>query len=295
VVDIADGCLVALPVINQALQQLRPVLEQFSERRSVPQINVECGDAGCVAIVNYIGPNREVAADYFREWAGRLSCLSGLWLQTGRKSTLVKVWGDERLTYRLPSPGREDVRIGFTPGGFSQVNRDQNRTMLEIVRGMADLRGTERLLDLYCGNGNISLPLAGSVATVTGIEEYEGSVAEADVNMRANGITNAEFICRDAGQGVRMLADAGRSFDLVILDPPRSGAPGVASEIPRLRPDRIIYISCDPATLARDCGVLAGHGYRVERSVPIDMFPQTYHLESVTLLCRTPDHYTQNQ
>ncbi len=284
--DIADGCAVALPVINQALQQLRPVLEASPGRTTIPQINVECGDAGCVAIVNYIGPDREGIAAYFREQRDRLASLTGLWLQTGRKSTLTRVWGDERLYYRLPSPGRDDILLGFTPGGFSQVNRDQNRTMLEIVREMAELDGTGHLLDLYCGNGNFSLPLAGSAASVTGMEEYEGSICEAETNMRANGIVNAEFLCADAAVGVRKLADAGRVFDLVILDPPRSGAPGVASEIPRLRPERIIYVSCDPNTMARDCGVLAGQGYRVERSIPLDMFPQTYHLESITLLRR---------
>ena len=102
--------------------------------------------------------------------------------------------------------------------------------------------------------------------------------------MKANGIANVEFICADAAAGLQGLAAAGRSYDIVILDPPRSGAADAVALLPALKPARIIYVSCDPSTLARDCGLLQAHGYRVSESVPLDMFPQTYHLESVTLL-----------
>jgi 23S rRNA (uracil1939-C5)-methyltransferase len=149
---------------------------------------------------------------------------------------------------------------------------------------MAAFQGTERLLDLYCGNGNFSLPLAGKVAGVLGVEEYAGSIATATANTIANGISNAEFICADAVTAVRQLAASGQRFDTVIIDPPRAGAAGAVQELVRLEPSRIIYVSCDPSTLARDCGILMNSGFRVRESVPLDMFPQTFHLESVTLL-----------
>jgi 23S rRNA (uracil1939-C5)-methyltransferase len=149
---------------------------------------------------------------------------------------------------------------------------------------MGGLNGSGRLLDLYCGNGNLTLPLAGEAAAVTGIEEYRGSIDEAMRNMTANGIANVEFVCADAAAGLQGLAEAGRSYDVVILDPPRSGAADAVPLLTRLKPERIIYVSCDPSTLARDCGLLQADGYRVRESVPLDMFPQTYHLESVTLL-----------
>ena len=173
--DLPDGCLVALPVVNHAQRQLRSVLEDFPGRNRVPQVSVECGDSGVVAVVSYIGADAAAAADFFLAGRGRLTSLSGLWLQSGRKSTLSRVWGDERLHYAMPSggPGAAEIRLGFAPGGFSQVNREQNRVMLEVVRRMAGLRGSERLLDLYCGNGNLTLPLAGEAAAVTGIEEYQ--------------------------------------------------------------------------------------------------------------------------
>jgi 23S rRNA (uracil1939-C5)-methyltransferase len=156
--------------------------------------------------------------------------------------------------------------------------------MLEIVRRMACFQGTEQVLDLYCGNGNFTLPIAAEVASVTGIEEYAGSIAAAEANRTANATANAEFIRADAVSGLQGLAAGGRRFDTVILDPPRSGAAEAVPELCRLDPARIIYISCDPSTLARDCGLLACSGYHVRESVPVDMFPQTYHLESVTLL-----------
>jgi 23S rRNA (uracil1939-C5)-methyltransferase len=283
--DLPDGCMVALPEINTAQRQLRAVLEGFPERGLIPVVHVECGDSGVVAVIHYGGIDAAAAAGFFLDSREVLSSLSGLWLQSGRKSTLSRVWGDERLYYAMPSgSGRTEARLGFAPGGFSQVNREQNRTMLEVVRRMASFQGSERLLDLYCGNGNLSLPLAGEVASVAGIEEYRGSIDKALLNMKANGITNVEFICADALAGLKAMTASGRRFDVVILDPPRSGASDAVPLLPLLKPQRIIYVSCDPSTLARDCGLLQAEGYRVVESVPLDMFPQTYHLESVTLL-----------
>jgi 23S rRNA (uracil1939-C5)-methyltransferase len=285
--DAPGGCPVALAAVNAAIGQLRAVLESCAECSRIPQINVECGDTGAVAIVNYIGTERDTLCGHLLLHRTELSSLSGLWLQSGRKSTLTRVWGDDRLYYALPSvAGSGDVRLGFAPGCFSQVNRDQNRAMLDIVRRMARFQATEQVLDLYCGNGNFSLPIAGAVSSVTGIEEYAGSIVAAEENRSMNRIAQADFICDDAAGGVRKLAQAGRSFDTVILDPPRSGAADVVTELHRLNPAKIIYVSCDPSTLARDCGVLAGNGYRVQESAPVDMFPQTYHIESVTLLVK---------
>ena len=147
------------------------------------------------------------------------------------------------------------------------------------------MNGTERVLDLYCGNGNISLPLAPFAGQLVGIEGYAPSIDDALANARANGVGNASFQACDAALAVRRLAGRGERFDLVVLDPPRSGAEAVG-EIARLAPRSVIYVSCDPPTLSRDLALLGEKGYRVVSSQPVDMFPQTYHLESVTLLKR---------
>jgi len=283
--DAGLGCAVAQPLINATLAALRRVLRTLPDVTAIPQISVDCAEGGVLAVVSYTGRNQSALADFFREQRAELAPLTGLFLNTGRKA-LHKVYGDDQLTYRLPSvsPAADDCRLAYQPGGFSQVNREQNLAMLELVRRMGDFQPADHVLDLYCGNGNFSLPIASQVAAVTGIEEYAGSIAAAEANRAANNIANAEFICADAAGGVRELLAAGRRFDTIILDPPRTGAAEAVPELCRLAPQRIIYVSCDPSTLARDCGQLAESGYTVRESVPLDMFPQTYHLESVTLL-----------
>jgi 23S rRNA (uracil1939-C5)-methyltransferase len=283
--DVGSGCAIALPVINTALAVLRKALASFPDVSAISQISIDSADGGLIAVVTCSGRAAGSVASFFRERRAGLAPVTGVYLQTDR-TTLQKVYGDDQLTYTLPaaSSDAQPCRLNYRPGGFSQVNREQNRAMLEIVRRMACFQGTEQVLDLYCGNGNFSLPIADEVAGVTGIEEYPGSIAAADANRTVNNIANAEFICADAATGVKQLVDGGRSFDTVILDPPRSGAAEALPGLCRLNPGRIIYVSCDPSTLARDCGVLAESGYHVRESVPLDMFPQTYHLESVTLL-----------
>jgi 23S rRNA (uracil1939-C5)-methyltransferase len=140
------------------------------------------------------------------------------------------------------------------------------------------------VLDLFCGNGNFSFPLAGNAVHVLGVEDYQPSIASARRNGAANDIKNVTFQCADAKSYIEQLVTAFEKFDLVLLDPPRTGADGVVQMIPALQPRRIIYVSCDPATLARDIGTLKKSGYQVIKSRPVDMFPQTYHMESVTLL-----------
>ena len=201
---------------------------------------------------------------------------------------MQKLCGDGNLAYPMPAAvsGSPPVTLTFRPGGFSQVNSAQNLAILELVRRMAVFGGHEHLLDLYCGNGNFSLPLAQCVASVTGVEGYGDSISAAQDNCLLNSVSNAEYVCADAVWEVARLAAAGRRFHTIILDPPRTGAADAIPGICRLYPDRIIYISCDSSTLSRDCGLLAGQGYCVAESVPLDMFPQTFHIESVTMLHR---------
>jgi 23S rRNA (uracil1939-C5)-methyltransferase len=283
--DVGTGCAIALPVINTTLAALRVVLASFPDISAIPQISIDCAEQGIIAVVTYNGRDKSAAAAFFRERRADLAPLTGVFLNTGHKA-LQKLYGDDHLAYTLPaaSPEANECQLSYQPGGFAQVNRGQNRAMLGLVRQLACFQGSERVLDLYCGNGNFSLPIAGEAATVTGIEEYALSIAAAEANRAVNGITNAEFICADAAAGLIQLSAGGRRFDTVILDPPRTGAAEAVPDLCRLNPARIIYVSCDPNTLARDCGLLADSGYHVRECLPLDMFPQTYHLESVTLL-----------
>lgn len=283
-----EGCLIALPDINEALQCLRKVLTSMPEVNQILQVNIDCAEQGCIAVIKYVGSDPDRIKASIIKQSGSLGPLTGVFLQDGKHSPLRKIWGNDLLAYSQPGITSEasSYLLKYRPGGFSQINRLQNQSMLGLIRDFAKFEGCEQVLDLYCGNGNFSLPLAGEVANITGIEESSDSIAAAIDNCRLNSVVNAKYIASDATSGVRGLIAKGQKFDVCILDPPRSGAAELLKEIPHLNPHKIIYISCDPNTLGRDCSNLSNMGYMVQKSIPVDMFPQTYHIESITLLQR---------
>jgi 23S rRNA (uracil1939-C5)-methyltransferase len=291
VVDLPGRCAISHPRINRVIGDLKRLLLHSAEADKIPQIDIAVGGDGALELViHYIGNNREELARFFR--ANRLSLgADGIFLQTGRKTSLEEIGGGDyhALAYMVPdpfSPESPAYRLAFSNGGFSQVNYEQNLHLIETVCTWAGLTGRERVLDLYCGNGNFSLPLSRKAGHILGVEDYGPSIASARENCAANGIKNAAFECCDARGAVDRLVSRGETFDLVLMDPPRTGAREVVAQIPALGPRSIIYVSCDPATLARDIGILKKRGYEVEKIRPVDMFPQTYHVESVTLLKR---------
>jgi 23S rRNA (uracil1939-C5)-methyltransferase len=287
VVDLSSGCAIAQPLLNRISAEFRPLLSRLPEWESIPQIDLAMGDDGqSVAVMHFSGKDPVKLIERLLAARSGLPSLSGLFLKTGAK--IGHVFGIDALSYGIPAglfPGSREMRLSFSRGGFSQVNYTQNLQLIRTVWQWSQLTGSERVLDLYCGNGNISVPIAPYVAEVLGIEGFAPSIADALANARANEVGNVSFQVSDAALAVRRLASKGERFDLVILDPPRGGA-DAAGEIAALCPERIVYVSCDPATLSRDLALICERGYKVRRSQPLDMFPQTYHLESVTELTR---------
>jgi len=287
-VDLPQGCPVVTPAINSAIQKLREVLQKLPDLHHIPQVNMEEGQAGVVATVQYNGSDQQRLSRLLLERRGDLG-LAGFFLQTGRKGKQHNIFGDDYLSYSIPCYGGENTigNLGYKMGGFSQVNRGQNRRMVQLVSDYSRPDAHQRLLDLYCGNGNLSLPLAGMVKEVVGIEEFPSSIASAVDNARQLRVNNSTFRCNDAAQELRQLLQQQEPFDLVLLDPPRAGAAELISNLVALSPKRIVYVSCDPATLARDlAGLCEGTGYLLEEATPLDMFPQTAHLETVALLTK---------
>jgi 23S rRNA (uracil1939-C5)-methyltransferase len=288
VVDIPGLCAISSEPVNRTYGELCEILKKFTEPDKIPQIDVSSGDDGVIILIfHYIGEKRSEIIDFLRENGNRLHHVGGVFLQSGRKNTIEKVYGLEAIHYTIPESvfnGLASMRLQTSRGGFSQVNYRQNDVLLETVLQWVRPCGKERVLDLYCGNGNFSLPLARYANHVIGFEEYEQSIKDAICNRDGNRLANAGFEAVDSVEGVRKLIDAGERFDVVILDPPRTGAAEVVKLIPFLRPEKIIYISCDPPTLSRDMSHLRKMRYDVVKSLPVDMFPQTYHIESVTLV-----------
>jgi len=186
--------------------------------------------------------------------------------------------------------GDPTVRVALEPGldlevpadVFTQVNPGANQRLVETVLALGAFTPGERVLDLYCGAGNLSLPLARRGVSVLGIERSGVAVEPARANAARHGLPAATFRADDVARALASLPSG--SLDAVVLDPPRAGAADALPALAALRPPRIIYVSCDPATLARDVRTLLAAGYRLERVQPIDVFPQTYHVESVTKL-----------
>lgn len=286
--DAVDGCPVAAPDINEVLKCFRSVLTGFSGLNSISQISIDSSGHGLIAIIHLVGRETPQLRAFLIDRMQDLAPCTGLLIQADKKSIPEKIWGDVKIQYQMPGgyTGSKPILLTYRPGGFAQVNQDQNMALLFIIRRLGNFTKNQKVLDLYCGNGNFSVPLAYEVASVVGIEGSKDSVVSAEYNSAVNELSNSEFICADVCAGLKRLVNGGRLFDIVLLDPPRIGAGDAVSDIVRLKPDKIIYVSCDPNTLARDCRLFGGYGYQIVESVPVDMFPHTYHLESVTLLLK---------
>ncbi len=193
------------------------------------------------------------------------------------------LWGDDAIEEEILG-----LRFRIRPGAFLQTNTHMAERLYEIARDLAGLRGTENVFDLYCGTGTIGLALAGAAQTVWGVEISEESVACAIENAELNGIENARFFAGNVGQSLEELVEHAGQPDVVVVDPPRAGLAGKAlRRTGELQAGRIVYVSCNPTTLASDLQVLRDDfGYELVRCLPVDMFPHTPHVESVSLLER---------
>ena len=215
--------------------------------------------------------------------------LSGVLLNRNTERTNVVLgkenrvlWGSELLEDTLCG-----LRFTLSPHSFYQVNRDQAERLYETAAQYAALTGKETVLDLYCGAGTIGLSMAARAKRLIGVEIVEDAVENARANAARNGVTNAEFFCGDAPKAAAMLRARGETPDVVILDPPRKGCgEELVDVVSSMSPRRVVYVSCDPATLARDLRFFSSRGYQPQEARPADLFPRTAHVETVVLLSK---------
>jgi 23S rRNA (uracil1939-C5)-methyltransferase len=218
------------------------------------------------------------------ELTGRLSIVGvGLTIQPNRGGP---VWGKNFQMLKGESLIREQllgIEYLVSPRSFFQVNTIQAEKLYETVLRFAGLTGSERVLDAYCGTGTIALALAQRASSVLGIENVDAAIADARKNAIHNQMKNAEFMTGNVETVLPQLIEKGNVFDVIVLDPPRKGVhPDVVQAILAAEPKRIIYVSCNPATLGRDAALLAEGGYHIDAVQPVDMFPQTSHVECVS-------------
>jgi 23S rRNA (uracil1939-C5)-methyltransferase len=278
VIQAAANDPLLLPALNQALAALREVSATNMARCELI-LRASESDGYTVAALRPaekgVPAPHEALRALATRWRAVCPSLAGVTLRAAPPAQI----GAGHLVEELGG-----VAFHLSPATFFQVNRASAEALLGLVRAGLGLRRGDQLLDLYCGAGAFALPLAAEVAEVVGIEEYGSAVADARTTAEQNAITNARF---ETGRVEMMLEALDEPFDLVVLDPPRRGChPRALAALLASAPSRIAYIACHPATLARDLKTLVAGGYRLASVRPIDLFPQTPHIESVSLLVR---------
>lgn len=277
-----ERCHVLHPRVGELLRPLGELIAGLSVSKRLPQIEMAMDDERCVLILRLLEPL--TADDTQRLLAFQAAHDVVFYLQPGGPDTVRPLEQGVDLRYALPA---FDVTLGFEPGDFTQVNTAINRQMVSRAIALLDPKDGERVLDLFCGIGNFTLPIARHCAAVTGVEGDAGLVDRARRNARANGLANTAFFTADLYGELAAEPWLAQRFDKALLDPPRSGAQQVLALLPALGIGRLVYVSCYPGTLARDAGELVKrHGYRLTRAGVMDMFPHTAHVESIALFER---------
>ena len=275
-------CEVLARPVDGLIDALSDLIGRLSVSARLPQIEIAVADNATALVFRVLDPPASRDLEAFRGFGGEHGVR--VYLQPGGLDSLQRLHpagDDEALCYTLPE---FDIRIEFEPVDFVQVNAGVNRAMVGKAIELLEPAPDDRVLDLFCGIGNFSLPLARRSGEVLGLEGEATLVARAGHNAAANRIENAEFRQADLAA-----IDGTESWlrdpcDRLLLDPARSGAAQVVAHIGRIDPERIVYVSCHPGTLARDAGVLVNEaGYTLEAAGIIDMFPHTAHVESIAV------------
>ncbi|HEX6997092.1 MAG TPA: 23S rRNA (uracil(1939)-C(5))-methyltransferase RlmD [Gammaproteobacteria bacterium] len=274
-------CLVLVPPMGDLIGELAELIGGSSVRDRVPQIEVAVGDDARALVFRALAEPSAADLERWRAFARRHDV--DVYLQRGGPGTVAPLDPPARpLRYRLP---RFDLTLEFAPTDFVQINAHVNAEMVATAVDLARVAPAERVLDLFCGLGNFSLPLAQRAATLLGVEGEAGLVARAAANAARNGIGNARFLTADLNE--THLPFYRERWDVVLLDPPRTGAEAAVAALGDAGARAVVYVSCHPATLARDAQTLVHrHGYRLTAVRAFDMFPQTHHVEAVALFER---------
>jgi 23S rRNA (uracil1939-C5)-methyltransferase len=278
-----DRCPVLHPRVGETLGALATLIGSLDIRDRVPQVEVAMGDEACVFVFRTLVPPSAADADRLRSFGGAHGV--AVYVQEGGLDSIRPLDPPGvQLTYALPEFG---VELEFRPGDFTQVNFDVNRLMVARAVELLRPQGCERVLDLFCGLGNFTLPIARRAAEVVGVEGEAGLVARARANALRNGIGNARFVTANLYAALDAEPWAHERFEAALLDPPRTGAIELLPLLPRLGVARLVYVSCYPGTLARDAAELVHrHGYRLAGAGAMDMFPHTAHVESIAVFER---------
>ena len=278
-----DRCMV-LDREFGSITALKQLLQSLKAKAAIGHIELAMGDDEIALLVRHTEKLSQQDVNQLKQFA--LNKQWQLYLQPEGAESLHRVddpTAAMRLHYHLDD---FDLKFGFSPLDFTQVNSTINPQMVKLACDLLQLKQGERVLDLFCGLGNFTLPLArcvGETGQVVGVEGSEEMVRRAAENAEINGIIHAHFYSQDLTKDFSHHSWANQGFDALLIDPPRAGAEEIMHYVPKFGAKKIVYVSCNPATLARDAGVLAQHGYRLKKAGVMDMFTHTGHVESIAL------------
>ena len=279
VADLA-ACEVLHPSVGKHLDVLSQLIGQLDARARIPQIEVAVAGSITALVFRHLDPLSEGDRDRLKQYAMERGL--HVYLQPAGPESVQPLWPEQStLSYQLPA---ESIEIHFKPTDFTQINTAINEQMVARVLDMLALDSNDTVLDLFCGLGNFTLPMARHAGAVIGVEGEAGLVSRARDNAALNGLDNTTFHSANLAEENAAAAWAGAVCNKVLLDPPRSGAAEVLGGLANMRPQRIVYVSCHPGSLARDAGTLVHEkGYRLLSAGVMDMFPHTAHVESIAL------------
>ena len=278
-----DRCMV-LDREFGSITALKQLLQSLKAKAAIGHIELAMGDDEIALLVRHTEKLSQQDVNQLKQFA--LNKQWQLYLQPEGAESLHRVddpTAAMRLHYHLDD---FDLKFGFSPLDFTQVNSTINPQMVKLACDLLQLQQGERVLDLFCGLGNFTLPLArcvGETGQVVGVEGSEEMVRRAAENAEINGIIHAHFYSQDLTKDFSHHSWANQGFDALLIDPPRAGAEEIMHYVPKFGAKKIVYVSCNPATLARDAGVLVQHGYRLKKAGVMDMFTHTGHVESIAL------------
>jgi len=276
-------CEVLHPSVGGRLHELADLISGMQARARIAQIEMAVGDDTTALVFRNLDPLSQDDRQRLSEYAQQTGL--HIYLQPKGPDSIELLWPEaSALCYRLSD---QNIDVQFLPTDFTQVNPAINKIMIRQALELLDLQETDTVLDLFCGLGNFTMPIARKVAAVVGVEGEAGLVQRARENSQHNGIANVEYHVVDLSEEPREQPWMQRRYDKVLVDPPRSGAQELVPNLAELGADRIVYVSCHAASLARDAGILVNDlGYRLIAAGVMDMFPHTSHVESMALFER---------